>query len=85
MNIITHALSGVVIAAPLFPERPLTATCVVLGSVLPDIDVVMRVFGKVSFLRWHQTFTHSVPVILPQTACLWMNLPMATPCSAADL
>ena len=64
MNILTHALSGMIIAAPLFPDRPLTATCVVLGSVLPDVDVVMRVFGKVSFLRWHQTITHSIPIIM---------------------
>lgn len=59
MDIVTHAMSGVVIGAPLLPTRPIAGGCFVLGCVLPDLDVLARLFGKVSFLRWHQTWTHS--------------------------
>lgn len=62
MDIVTHAASGLVLAAPLAPHAPLTAACLVLGSVAPDLDAISRCFGKRAFLRCHQTFTHSIAV-----------------------
>jgi membrane-bound metal-dependent hydrolase YbcI (DUF457 family) len=71
MDIVTHATAGAIIASPMLPASPLTAGCFVLGSVLPDVDALSRLFGKVAFLRWHQTYTHSVPVTIVLTILLW--------------
>ena len=43
----------------------------IFGSVLPDVDSLSRLFGKVAFLRWHQTCTHSIPVVISATAIIW--------------
>jgi membrane-bound metal-dependent hydrolase YbcI (DUF457 family) len=71
MDIVTHTVAGVVIAGPIFSTSPLTAGCFILGSVLPDIDSLSRIFGKVPFIRWHQTYTHSLPVIIVLTMLIW--------------
>ena len=63
MDIVTHALIGLVTAAPLIVERPELAAGVVAGSVLPDLDVVARFLGKRAMLRAHQTLSHSLPVL----------------------
>lgn len=62
MDIVTHAGIGLVIAAPFAAERPELAAGLLLGSVLPDLDALSRVFGKCAFLRFHQTWTHALPV-----------------------
>jgi membrane-bound metal-dependent hydrolase YbcI (DUF457 family) len=72
MDILTHAIAGTIIAAPFLPAAPLTASCFILGSVVPDADALSRVFGKVAFLRWHQTYTHSLPLLLVTTVFLWI-------------
>ena len=71
MDIVTHAMTGTIIASPFFSTAPVTAGCFVLGSVLPDVDSLGRLFGKRAFLRCHQTYTHSLPVILGLTVLLW--------------
>jgi membrane-bound metal-dependent hydrolase YbcI (DUF457 family) len=71
MDIVTHTVVGTIIASPMLSASPLTAGCFVLGSVLPDFDALSRSFGKVAFLRWHQTYTHSLPVIFVVTILLW--------------
>lgn len=71
MDIVTHAMAGTILASPLLPIAPLSASFFVLGSVLPDADALSRLFGKVAFLRWHQTFTHSLPVICAVTVLFW--------------
>lgn len=63
MDIVTHAMTGLVLAAPLAPTMPAAATAFVFGSVVPDLDAFSRCFGKRAFLRSHQTLSHSVPVI----------------------
>ena len=62
MDIVTHAGIGVVAAAPFMAERPEFAAGLVLGSVLPDLDALSRVFGKCAFLRFHQTWSHALLV-----------------------
>ena len=47
---------------PILPDNPEGAAAFVLGSVLPDIDALSRCFGRRAFLRFHQTYTHSLPV-----------------------
>ncbi|HZZ71146.1 MAG TPA: metal-dependent hydrolase [Pirellulales bacterium] len=72
MDIVTHTMVGTILAAPLLPGSPLTGICFVLGSVLPDTDALSRLFGKNAFLRWHQTYTHSVPLIVAFTVVVWI-------------
>ncbi|MCE5279460.1 MAG: metal-dependent hydrolase [Planctomycetaceae bacterium] len=80
MNIITHVMTGVTIATPLAVQRPLTAAAIVFGSLLPDLDVLSRCWGKKAFLRFHQTLTHSLPCIAVMTLAMtgawhWMGWP----------
>lgn len=62
MDIVTHALIGTALASGAFAAAPLEASAFVLGNVLPDVDALGRVFGRVAFLRGHQTLTHALPV-----------------------
>lgn len=64
MDIVTHALMGTALAGPCLMVAPAASLGFILGSVIPDIDVFSRVFGKRSFMIWHQTFTHSIGAIL---------------------
>ncbi len=67
MDIVTHAAMGAVIAYPMMPTHPLAAAGFMVGSVLPDLDALSRLFGKRAFLQWHQTFTHAIPLIVVGT------------------
>lgn len=60
MDIVTHALMGIVAASPFVESRPVAAAAFVFGSVAPDLDALSRVFGRSAFLRAHQTFSHSL-------------------------
>jgi membrane-bound metal-dependent hydrolase YbcI (DUF457 family) len=71
MDIATHVMTGAILASPMLPASPLAAGCFVVGSVMPDLDSLSRGFGKAAFMRWHQTYTHSLPVIAVLTALLW--------------
>ena len=72
MDIVTHAMAGTILASPFFTAAPLTASCFILGSAIPDMDALSRLFGKTAFLRWHQTYTHSLPVIGALTILTWI-------------
>ncbi|WP_404305588.1 metal-dependent hydrolase [Neorhodopirellula lusitana] len=60
MDIVTHALIGSVAAAGALESHPAFAVGLVAGNVVPDLDAFSRVAGKQAFLRFHQTYTHSV-------------------------
>ena len=77
MDIVTHGMMGVVLASPIAPTHPVAASCFMLGSVLPDLDALSRVFGRRAFLAAHQTYSHSVPIILALGAALWAALRLA--------
>lgn len=62
MDIVTHAGIGLVAAAPFMASSPELALGLIAGSVLPDLDVLSRVFGKRAFLRSHQTWSHALPI-----------------------
>ncbi|EEF58662.1 metal-dependent hydrolase [Pedosphaera parvula] len=70
MDILTHAAIGFIAASPFAANSPELAGGIVLGSVLPDLDTFSRVFGKRAFLKWHQTWTHSMPLALGLSAIL---------------
>jgi membrane-bound metal-dependent hydrolase YbcI (DUF457 family) len=75
MDIVTHMLTGAVLAGPILPKAPLTGACLLVGSVLPDLDVFSRCFGKQAFLRWHQTYTHGLPAIAAAGVAAWLLMP----------
>ena len=64
MDVVTHAMIGLVLASPVAPTHPEAAAAFMLGSVLPDLDATSRIFGKRAFLHAHQTYTHSTPIIV---------------------
>lgn len=59
----THALIGATSAAGLLAWQPELACGVVLGNVAPDLDAFSRLGGKQAFIRFHQTYTHSVAAV----------------------
>lgn len=63
MDIVTHAVIGAIVASPFLDSHPLPAVCFALGSVLPDLDALSRIFGKRAFMSIHQTYSHALPVI----------------------
>ncbi|MCE9553367.1 MAG: metal-dependent hydrolase [Planctomycetes bacterium] len=77
MDIVTHAMMGAIVASPLVASQPLAAAAFMLGSALPDLDAVSRIFGKRAFLAAHQTFTHALPVIALLGGACWIVLAMA--------
>lgn len=76
MDVVTHGMMGVVIAAPFAPQHPEAAVAFMMGSVLPDTDVVTRVLGKRTFLKCHQTFTHALPIIVAVSVAVHFALSM---------
>jgi len=72
MDIATHAAMGLIAASPFVASRPGLATGLMFGSVLPDLDVLCRGFGKRAFLAMHQTWSHSLPVIILFSAAVWI-------------
>ena len=64
VDIVTHALIGGVLAAPLLEVAPIPAACLAFGAVLPDLDAFTRLFGKRAFMHAHQTYSHGLPAIL---------------------
>ncbi len=72
MDIVTHGMMGVVIAAPFAAEYPEASIAFMMGSVVPDLDAVSRIAGRRNFLKCHQTYTHALPVIvaIAAVACL---------------
>lgn len=75
MDIVTHAMIGMASAAGVMPLHPGLACGLVLGNVAPDLDAFSRLGGKHVFLRFHQTYTHSLAAILAPlvlAAVLWM-------------
>ncbi|WP_372364699.1 metal-dependent hydrolase [Candidatus Uabimicrobium sp. HlEnr_7] len=82
MDIVTHAMIGVIIGLPLTHTAPVLSSGFILGSVLPDVDAFSRLFGKYAFLKFHQTYTHSVPLILLSmcivTAIMYFTFPLLT-------
>ena len=63
MDIVTHGMMGIVIAAPFAQDHPGPAVALMMGSVLSDLDAFSRLGGRRNFLRCHQTYTHALPII----------------------
>src|ERR1044071_8487866 len=59
MENLAHTLLGLSLAkAGLERATPLATTALVISSNLPDVDVISRINGNVSYLEYHRGFTH---------------------------
>ncbi|WP_418790794.1 metal-dependent hydrolase [Phosphitispora sp. TUW77] len=81
MDPLTHALVGVGVAALTGDKFALSNPVhlgVVLGALAPDIDIVVRFFGDVPYLKHHRGSSHSIPGTLIMSgfiaAVLWLLL-----------
>jgi len=63
---ITHAISGAVLARALPRQRLPTAAVLflVIMTMLPDIDFILRLFSERLYLTYHRSITHSI-LLLP--------------------
>jgi membrane-bound metal-dependent hydrolase YbcI (DUF457 family) len=83
MDPITHGITGALLGKSYFSEKhgPAALFAVTLGSVFPDVDVVIDMFTKdpLAVIRYHRGFTHSfigLPVFSAALALLtiwWMQ------------
>ena len=75
MDIVHHTLiggAGLLVASA--HGQPEAGAMFVLGSVFPDLDVFLMLFGKRFYLRHHQGITHSL--LLSPLYALLLSLPL---------
>lgn len=61
MNIVAHGLTSLAIARGCFPRRGWSiAVGMLVAGTIADVDAVSGFFGPSAYLRWHQTYTHSL-------------------------
>jgi membrane-bound metal-dependent hydrolase YbcI (DUF457 family) len=75
VDIVHHGIIG--LAGALTAQQlghPDVAAGFLIGSVLPDIDALLMVFGKSRFLKWHQAATHSIFALPILSACFALLL-----------
>jgi inner membrane protein len=60
MDNLTHTLAGIALSQAGLNRRTRFATlALILGSNAPDVDIVSRLGGSVSYLQYHRGITHS--------------------------
>lgn len=77
MDTLTHALSGALLARATAPATPqpgdltLRARMTVgfVAAAFPDADIVLRIFGALTYIDLHRGVTHSI-ILLPAWALL---------------
>jgi inner membrane protein len=65
MDPLTHAISGAVLARA-FPKHPLPRKQLIflmLVTMMPDADVILRLFSDIVYLQHHRGLTHSLLMI----------------------
>jgi len=81
MDTLSHGLSGALLASACTPRRHRPAgrearvwlLAGFVGGVFPDIDFLLRAFGTLFYLQWHQGPTHSL-LLVPVWAWLLAQL-----------
>lgn len=62
------ALGGLAMADPAVASHPVTMTAVVsgviIGSLAPDVDTVLKLRDNAVYIRHHRGATHSIPAVL---------------------
>ena len=72
MDNLTHTLAGVAMSHAGLNRKTRFATLVlVIGSSLPDIDVVSRIDSSATYLKYHRGITHSILGVIVLGFILW--------------
>ncbi|AQU78674.1 MULTISPECIES: metal-dependent hydrolase [Planococcus] len=62
------ALGGLAMADPVVASHPITMTAVIsgviIGSLAPDVDTVLKLRDNAVYIRHHRGATHSIPAVL---------------------
>jgi membrane-bound metal-dependent hydrolase YbcI (DUF457 family) len=62
VDIFTHGLASLAIVRGFFPRAgKLAMASAVLAGTIANLDGLSNYFGPSAFLRWHGTYTHSIP------------------------
>jgi len=78
MDIVHHALiGGIGYTALAAVDQDIAGIAFMAGSTLPDLDVALMAFGKRTYLRNHQGFTHSL--LLSPLYALMVAVPLTLP------
>lgn len=71
MDPITHAVIGLAVAKatgnPAVLSDPATL-CIIAGSMIPDIDILLQKWGDMTYLKNHRGATHSIPGLIISSA-----------------
>src|SRR2546430_10333065 len=71
MDNLTHTLTGVALSQAGLNRKTRFATlALVIGSNLPDADIVTRLAGSATYLKYHRGITHSVLGVIVLSALL---------------
>jgi inner membrane protein len=77
MDIVTHGLAGALVARAGFEQRVrrVATAALVVGALLPDVDVVLGFWDQMAAIRYHRGLTHSVfggvPLALAAAWPIW--------------
>src|SRR6059036_2158954 len=75
MENISHSLAGLALArAGLGGRNRLSGAALVLGSNLPDLDLLWSLRGRVAYLDEHRGVTHSLAGCVPLALALGLTL-----------
>lgn len=71
MDPITHAVIGLAVAKAtgntVALAEPATL-CIIAGSMIPDIDILLQRWGDMTYLKNHRGATHSIPGLIVSSA-----------------
>jgi membrane-bound metal-dependent hydrolase YbcI (DUF457 family) len=69
VDVLTHALASVAVARIAIPRASRASwAAIILAGIAPDVDELSALAGPSSYLRWHQTYTHSLAAVALITA-----------------
>ena len=63
MDPVTHTLSGIVFGKTFTRDKALF-TILIVTSLLPDLDMILLIHSKESFLNYHRGITHGILALL---------------------
>lgn len=62
------AISGIALSDPIVSADPITMSAVftgiIVGSLIPDLDTILKLRNNAVYIRHHRGITHSIPAVL---------------------
>jgi membrane-bound metal-dependent hydrolase YbcI (DUF457 family) len=75
MDPLAHALAGTVIARNHPSKAGAVIWACVLGALIPDIDIILTLFGRDFYVTEHRGFTHSLLGLVPMSLlAAWISI-----------